>query len=161
MGTAGKNQREHQAEAEEEPGKRQRFRGWIEHWGFALLVALAALAAAYTACNVDIPAKVPDFALNAEAIYRIEVGAATFLGLYLVAMAFVLALNNRGFSEIGVNGLKAQDIANKAQQDAIQEHEKRLEILWRVVKTLEGSTDESVKELREQLEALEDLRSGK
>lgn len=70
----------------------------------------------------------PDFALNAAALYRVEVGAATFLGLYLMAMAFVLALNNRGFSEIGANGLKAQDI-NSTAQNAITEHEKQLEVL--------------------------------
>ena len=71
---------------------------------------------------------------------------ATFLGLYLVAMAFVLALNNRGFSEIGVHGLKAQDITRKTQRDVIQEHEESLEMLWRAVKMLEDSTDASSKE---------------
>jgi hypothetical protein len=106
---------------------------WIAQWGFAILVTLGIVAAVYVAWKVHVPAKVPDFALKAEAIYRIEVGAATFLGLYLVTMAFVLALNNRGFSEIGVNGLKAQDMANKAQQDAIQSHEDSLEILGEMV----------------------------
>jgi hypothetical protein len=102
---------------------------WVSQWGFAVLVAAGVLVAGYVAWRVHVPSDVPDFALKAEAVYRVEVGAGTFLGLYLVMMAFVLALNNRGFSEIGVNGLKAQDMANKAQQDAIQGHEESLEIL--------------------------------
>lgn len=121
-------------------------RAWIERWGFAVLVGLAALVAACVAWKVEVPPEVPDFALNAAAIYRVEVGAATFLGLYLVAMALVLALHNRGFSEIGVHGLKAQDITKKTQRDVIQEHEESLETLWRAVKMLEDSTDVSSKE---------------
>ncbi|HST69777.1 MAG TPA: hypothetical protein VLI94_08990 [Solirubrobacterales bacterium] len=116
-------------------------RAWIIHWGFAILVGLAMVAAICVAWKVKVPPEVPDFALNAAAVYRVEVGAATFLGLYLVAMAFVLALNNRGFSEIGVNGLKAQDINSSAQQDAIAEHERQLEVLWSIV----DSTEESEK----------------
>ena len=131
------------------------FRIWIGHWGFAVLVTLAVLGAAYAGWKVEVPPEVPDFALNAAVVYRLEVGAATFLGLYLVAMAFVLALNNRGFSEIGVNGLKAQDITREIQGDAIQEHNQRLKMVWRVVKALERSTDASVEELWERLEKLE------
>ena len=63
---------------------------WIERWGFATLVGAAAAVGAYAAWKVKVPPEVPDFALNAAAIYRIEVGAATFLGLYLVAMASYL-----------------------------------------------------------------------
>ncbi|HEX6152845.1 MAG TPA: hypothetical protein VFZ19_04900 [Solirubrobacterales bacterium] len=122
------------------------FRIWIERWGFATLVGLAALAATYVAWQVGVPSPVPDFALNAAAIYRVEVGAATFLGLYLIAMAFVLALNNRGFSEIGVNGLKAKDITKKAQRGTVQEHENQLKMLWQVVEALEESTIQSSKE---------------
>jgi hypothetical protein len=122
------------------------FRIWIERWGFAILVGLAVLAATYVGWKVGVPSPVPDFALNAATIYRVEVGAATFLGLYLVAMAFVLALNNRGFSEIGVNGLKAQDITKKAQRGTVQEHENQLKMLWQVVEALEESTIQSSKE---------------
>jgi hypothetical protein len=122
------------------------FKGWIAQRGFAILVGLAMFAATYVAWTVEVPSTVPDFALNAAAIYRIEVGAATFLGLYIVGMAFVLALHNRGFSEIGVHGLKAQDITKNAQHDAIREHEESLEMLWSAVKMLEASANESSKE---------------
>jgi hypothetical protein len=129
---------------------------WIAQWGFAVLVAVAVLAAAYVAWKVSIPAPVPDFALRAEAVYRIEVGASTFMGLYVLTMALVLALNNRGFSEIGVNGLKAQDMANKAQQDAIQSHEKSLEILGGTVDEIGVSTEASIRELQARFKTLED-----
>jgi hypothetical protein len=122
------------------------FRAWVRHWGFAMLVGLATIAAAYVAWRVEVPPEVPDFALRAAVVYRVEVGAATFLGLYLVAMAFVLALNNRGFSEIGVNGVRAQDINSSAHQSAIKEHERQLEMLWVLGKMLRDPADRSKKE---------------
>jgi hypothetical protein len=103
---------------------------------------------------VSVPTPMPSFALRAAAIYRIEVGAAAFLGLYLVAMAFVLALNNRGFSEIGMSGLKAQDLANRGQQAAIQEHEKALESVNTLVSDLEEFTEGSVVSLYERIDEL-------
>jgi hypothetical protein len=141
--------------AEKEPTRSKGIVAWVAQWGFAILVALGVLASAYLAWKAPVPAPVPDFALKAPAIYRIEIGAGAFLGLYLVTMAFVLALNNRGFSEIGVNGLKAQDMANKAQQDAIQSHEDSLEILSGMVDDIEASTGKSVQNLQARLEALE------
>jgi hypothetical protein len=128
-----------------QPADQSGLRGWIRRWGFAILVSLAALAAACVGWKAEAPSEVPDFALRAAAIYRVEVGAAAFLALYLVAMAFVLALNNRGFSEIGVHGLKAQDITEKTQRDVIQEHEESLEMLWLAVEILEASANESSK----------------
>lgn len=133
----------------------EKFGSWMARWGFSLLVGFAALGAVYLAWKVAIPKNLPDFALKAEALYRIEVGAGTFLGLYLVIMAFVLALNNRGFSEIGVNGLKAQDMANRAQQDAIQAHEEAFDHLETMLDVLEDSTEESIGDLKAQIKALE------
>jgi hypothetical protein len=130
-------------------------RVWIGQWGFSCLVGAAALGAAYTAWKVAVPEQVPDFALQAEAIYRIEVGAAAFLGLYLMIMAFVLALNNRGFSEIGVNGLKAQDMMRTAQQTAIQTSDKALEELAVAVDEIASSTERSNQKLAARLDALE------
>lgn len=141
--------------------KKSGLRGWVGQWGFSVLVGLAALLGAYVAWKVSVPEQVPDFALKAAPVYRIEVGAAAFLAFYLVTMAFVLALNNRGFSEIGVNGLKAQDMANKAQQDAIQGHQESLEILGNVIEALENSTEESIRDLKTRLENVEKSQSTK
>src|ERR1044072_7567761 len=128
---------------------------WVARWGFAVLVGAVTLAAVYVAWKVHVPPKVPDFALRAAPVYRIEVGAATFLGLYLVTVTFVLALNNRGFSEIGVTGLNAQAMANKAQQDAIQSHEKSLEILGAMVDEIEAWTEDSIRASQPRLDAVE------
>lgn len=129
---------------------------WLRRWGFAALVAMGAALSAYAAWRVDIPQPIPDFALQSEAIYRVEIGAGTFLGLYLVAMAFVLALNNRGFSEIGVNGLKAQDMANRAQQTAIQSQEESIETLEQMIGEIVNSTEESTNALQQRLNVLEE-----
>ena len=127
---------------------------WLAAWGFALLVGASIVAAILIAADVPVPSPVPNFALKAAAIYRIEIGAAAFLGLYLVSMAFVLALNNRGFSEIGMSGLKAQDIANREQQWAIDAQEKALESVNTMVSELEDFTESSVESLDERLDEL-------
>jgi hypothetical protein len=128
---------------------------WIARWGFALLVGACILAGAYISYRVAIPDPVPNFALKSVELYRVEAGAATFLGLYLVSMAFVLALYNRGFSEIGMRGLKAQDLANRLQQQAIQGHEGSLEALRTMVDELGVFTETSIEQLEERLEAKE------
>lgn len=126
-------------------------RAWIARWGFSCLVGAAALGSGYLAWKVAVPAQVPDFALKAEAIYRIEVGAAAFLGLYLVTMAFALALNNRGFSEIGVHGLKAQDITNTANQADTRSNDESFEALASAI----GATEKLVQEVEARLENIE------
>lgn len=99
---------------------------WVERWGFAVLVASAIGVAASVASSVTVPSELPGLALRAAPIYRLEVGAAIFLGLYLASMTFVLALNNRGFSEIGMRGVKAQDLGRGAEGRAIQRQEASL-----------------------------------
>lgn len=128
---------------------------WLGRWGFSLLVLLAASAAAYISYRVSIPKNPPGIALKSASVYRIEVGAAAFAGLYLVAMAFVLALHNRGFSEIGMNGLKAQDMANKSQQEAIESHEEGIEIVRATIGEIEQSVEKSVRDLEERVQRVE------
>ena len=135
--------------------RRQEIGTWLVRWGFASLVAVAITIGGLIAWMVTVPSRVPNFALKAAAIYRIEIGAAAFLGLYLVALAFVLALNNRGFSEIGTSGLKAQDIANRAQQRGIAEQKKALERINTMVGDLEDFTEESIDNLNEKISELE------
>lgn len=135
--------------------RRKGLRLWIGQWGFSCLVGAAGLGAACIAWKVAVPEQVPDFALRAEAIYRIEVGAAAFLGLYLMIMAFVLALNNRGFSEIGVNGLKAQDMTETARQDALRLSSESVKTLTAALEEVEISSKESIQDLTARLNALE------
>ena len=80
-------------------------------WGFAAMVAVAIAVGLAVAVTVAPPADIPSFALRAEPVYRVEVGAAIFFGLYLATMALVLAMHNRGFTELGTGGVRARDLA--------------------------------------------------
>lgn len=97
---------------------------WIKSYGFAILVVVAAATAAYLAATVAVPEPVPDFALKAREIYRLEVGMAFFVAFYLASMATVLALDGRGFAELGTKGLRAEKVVNRAageQQQSLRE----------------------------------------
>jgi hypothetical protein len=84
----------------------------MERWGFAVLVGCAAVLGSMVALTVAVPMDVPAVALQAAPVYRLEVGGALFGGLYLASMAFVLALRNRGFTEIGTSGVRAHDLGH-------------------------------------------------
>lgn len=75
------------------------------------MVAVAIVLGVVAAMTVSPPADIPAVALRAAVVYRVEVGAAVFFGLYLVTMALVLAMHNRSFTEIGSGGIRAQDLA--------------------------------------------------
>lgn len=68
-------------------------RRWLRIYGFPVLVLAALAGSAYLAASVRVPAPVPDFALQAEAVYRLEVGAACFLVFYLATLAIAFALD--------------------------------------------------------------------
>ena len=84
---------------------------WLARWGFALAVAVALVVSLTIAATVPVPTELPSVALNAVAVYRLEVGGALFIGLYAAAMALALAVQNRGFTEIGSREVRAQDLS--------------------------------------------------
>jgi hypothetical protein len=86
------------------------FRLWLARWGFALMVGAAILFGSAAAACAKPPVNIPSIALQAAPVYRVEVGAAVFSMLYVAGMAFALALRNRGFTEIGSGGVRAQDL---------------------------------------------------
>lgn len=90
-------------------------RTWIERWGFATLVGFATVLGLAVAATVAVPADIPTVALRAAPVYRMEVGGALFSGLYLASMAFVLALRNHAFSEIGTSGVRAHDLGRLSE----------------------------------------------
>lgn len=112
-------------------------RHWFKNYGFATLVLAGAVAAIHAAATVAVPDPIPDFALKAREIYRLEIGMAFFVAFYLATMALVLALHGRGFAELGARGLKAGQVVDQAagkhqrgfrHQVAInREHRKRLD----------------------------------
>lgn len=77
------------------------------------------IASGFLAATVRVPASVPDFALQAAAVYRLEVGAACFAVFYLATMAFTLALDGRGFAEVGTRGLRATKVLRTADEQRV------------------------------------------
>lgn len=125
---------------------------WIRSYGFATLVVASAAIAVYLAATVAVPDPVPDFALKAREIYRLEVGMAFFVAFYLAAMAIALALDGRGFAELGTKGLKAGKIVDKAAD----RHQQGL----RRQRNLDRRTKERLREHDVRLEKLEEKSLG-
>jgi len=74
------------------------------------LVLADLIGSAYLAASARVPDPVPDFALQAASVYRLEVSAASFVVLYLATMAVFLALDGRGFAELGTRGVRATEV---------------------------------------------------
>jgi hypothetical protein len=138
-------------------------RTWLRTYGFPLFVLAGLSGASYLAARARVPDPVPAFALQAAAVYRLEVGAACFVVIYLAAMAFFLALEGRGFAELGTRGLRAARVvgASDTQQvilsrlmKASQEMERNLQ---RIDATLENATN-SLNEQERRLQALDEER---
>jgi hypothetical protein len=118
----------------------------VVRWGFAVMVAVAIATGIVAAATVAPPSDIPAVALRAVVVYRVEVGAAVFFGLYLATVALVLATHNRGFTEIGTGGLAAQDLVSASQNATSESAE--MELVSEVM--------EEVRELRVRLEKDED-----
>jgi hypothetical protein len=93
----------------------------LARWGFAALVGAAVLMSVIAGMAVAIPADVPGVALEAVPVYRLEVGGATFLGIYFVGMAFILSLQNRAFTEFGSGGVRARSLRDLPETLVTQE----------------------------------------
>lgn len=91
----------------------------VVRWGFAAMVVVAIVAGIAAGAAVAIPGDIPPVALGAVPVYRVEVGVAVFFGLYLATMALVLAMHNRGFTEIGGSGVKAQALEGVSEDDFV------------------------------------------
>jgi hypothetical protein len=81
------------------------------------MVAIAIAVGFAAAATLTPPSGLPTVALRALPVYRVEVGAAVFFGLYLATMALALALHNRAFTEIGTSGFRAQDLADAEEEN--------------------------------------------
>ena len=107
-----------------------------------MMVAAAMVLGAGIALTAVPPPEIPTAALRSAAVYRVEVGGAVFLGLYLAAMALALAIQNRGFTEIGSGGIKAQDLAAVSDEMVVRD-----------------LATEILEELIEQIDVLEERRA--
>lgn len=109
----------------------------VVRWWFAAVIAVAIAIGFVAAMTVTPPSDLPTLALKAIPVFRVEVGAAVFLGLYLATMAFALALHNRAFTEVGTNGFKAHDLA-AAEEESIYFEELAMELLMEEVSSLQA-----------------------
>jgi hypothetical protein len=143
---------------------------WVRGYGFAALVFLAIAAGVFFAVQTDVPDPVPDFALQAPAIYRTEIGLGVFFALYLVSSLLVSALNGHGITQFGTGGIRVQRIVNEKQQSTILRQERAIDALRQAVKrsafAIQGGLaglarqnrelEGEVEALAERLRALED-----
>jgi len=138
-------------------------RRWLRDFGFPGLVLGALVVSGNLGASVRVPNPVPDFALQAAAVYRLEVGAACFAAFYLAAMVLILAFDGRGFAEFGTRGLKATDViqvANKQEVSLAERAEANRDLKERLNKTNDAlnSAIEAMREQEERLETLEEER---
>jgi hypothetical protein len=114
-------------------------------WGFAAMVTLGIVVGVAAAATVALPEDIPSFALRATPVYRVEVGTAVFFSFYLATMALVLAMHNRGFTEIGTNGFRARDLAVTSKDLAAEDFATELleEVGEQIEKLMEGGRNVS------------------
>lgn len=135
----------------------------IRHHGFPVLVLAGLAVSAYLAASTTVPHPVPAFALKAAAVYRLEVGAACFVAFYLAAMAVILALDGRGFAELGTKGLRAVEVTRTAsnQQVSLSEQAQFNQDIKRSLEKTNAAvetTAEALSNHRKRLEKLEEER---
>lgn len=131
----------------------------LRNQGFPILVLAALVISGYLAAGVQVPAPVPDFALKAAPVYRLEVGAACFAAFYLAAMALVLALDGRGFAEVGTRGLRAVEVVHSTDEQAVSFSES-VKLNREMAEKLEqtnAALESTVRTMRKQEKRLADL----
>ena len=132
---------------------------WLHRYALAFLVLLALACASYLAGSAAVPHPVPDFALQAPEIYRLEIGAAFFVAFYLATLAVVLALGGKGFAELGPRGLKAQQVVEQVtdgkQQQALSRHLRTITQMGRELEELHSQVDDLQESFRSAQQHLE------
>ena len=89
--------------------------------------------------TVALPADIPGVALQAAPVYRLEVGGVIFVGLYVAGMSFVLALQNRAFTEFGYTGVKARSLRDLPE--ALLNQEQKLTVLSKFIDEVRDAGD--------------------
>ncbi len=139
---------------------------WLRQLGFPLAVLTGLAASAYLGLTVRVPDSVPGYALQAAPVYRLEVGAASFGVFYLAAIAFLLALEGRGFVEFGPRGLKADWVIQAADDEQDVTLAEQLMLLGDIrenVSTLKAAIQTAALDLKAQerrIDRLEERDSG-
>lgn len=96
------------------------------------------------------PNSAPGYALNAKGVYRLEIGLACFLVVYLVGLALQLAHQGRSLGKLQVGGVSAGPLPDPnltAARDGFDEFE-------RVVKERLDKHDDSLEDIDGRLNEL-------
>lgn len=131
----------------------------LQRYGFAFLIFMALACSCLMAGTADAPEPVPDFALQAEEIYRLEIGAAFFVAFYLATLTFLLALGGRGFAEIGTTGLKVDQVIDSGS--ALRRQAQVDLRTKKTLKALDAAIDNLQAELVSQQRRLERLEADR
>jgi hypothetical protein len=133
-------------------------RRWPEQYGFAFLVFVAMVCASFLAGSIHVPKPVPDYALQAAEIYRLEIGAAFFAAFYLVTLAFLLAIGGRGFTKFGPHGLAVEQVIKNG---TALRHQARFDLQTKkALNDLNGALGHLQTEIASQQERLESLEAN-
>jgi hypothetical protein len=158
--------------------KRQKFRlrcqrvwhpvkAWLVNYGFAGLVLLAFAGGVIAAQQTDVPpaGELPGLAFGSQVLYRNEIGGVSFVFYYLMALVFVLALNGRGFTEIGPKGVRDGKVVNRETQETLKGQEQNIATLKRdlegnveVSRLLKKQAVEQQEQIAEQQQEIAELR---
>jgi hypothetical protein len=135
-------------------------KAWLINYGFAALVLIALVGGIVVAQQTHVPetSDLPGLAFGSQLLYRNEIGGISFIFYYLIVLVFVLALNGRGFTEIGPKGVRDGKVVNKETQETIKGQEQSIEALTRDLKKSTEATrmlSEEVAMLRKRLDDLE------
>jgi hypothetical protein len=137
----------------------------LRNFSFPMSVLGDLVLSGYLIASVRVPDRVPDYALQAEAVYRLEVGASCFVVLYLAAMALFLALDGRGFAEFGTRGLRPTKVARAGDEQRVMVSEQVMHIrsMGENLKQIEAVLNSALAELEiqdQRLGMLEEERRG-
>lgn len=92
-------------------------------------------------------------------MYRLEVGAACFVIFYLAAMALVLALDGRGFAEVGTKGWRAVEVVRATDEQGVNvsEQAKLTEDVAKGLRRTDAALESALEALNRQEQRLERL----
>jgi hypothetical protein len=140
---------------------------WLVNYGFAGLVLLAFAGGIIAAQQTDVPpaGELPGLAFGSQVLYRNEVGGVSFVFFYLMALVFVLALNGRGFTEIGPKGVRDGKVVNRETLETLKGQEQSITTLKRdlvgnieVNRILTKQAVEQQRKIAEQQQEIAELR---
>lgn len=141
---------------------RRNAKGWFKH-GLAAAVLLVALGAIALGLAVPAPKELPGLAQGSTALWRVEVIGFSFAIFYLLVAAIALALQGRGFIEVGPSGVKAGDVIQKKHQLGLEGQAETLNSVRRGVwisaalqRAAVQQQGEELKNLRDRLARLEE-----